>query len=148
MATTDSGHDGPIFPDLAKDAAPDRPNQLWVADLTYVAVPGGFVCLAAILDAWSRKVVGYAISRSIGSQFAGARDPAGPPALGQVLQPVAGGNELHRHPVRRRRVLLPDVGPYPRQVGQGRCSEGDYRQGGGGSSVPVPQDSSQRRTAS
>ncbi len=34
VATTDSDHDGPIFPDLAKDAAPDGPDQLWVADLT------------------------------------------------------------------------------------------------------------------
>ncbi|MGA8194050.1 MAG: hypothetical protein WB902_11830, partial [Acetobacteraceae bacterium] len=42
-----------IFPDLAKDVVPDRPNQVWVADLTYVAIPGGFVYLAAILDAWS-----------------------------------------------------------------------------------------------
>ena len=44
--------------DVAKDVAPDRPNQFWVADLTYVTIPGGFVYLAAILDAWSRKVVG------------------------------------------------------------------------------------------
>ena len=65
VATTDSDHAGPIFPDLAKDIIPERPNQLWVADLTYVAIPGGFVYLAAILDAWSRKVVGYAISRSM-----------------------------------------------------------------------------------
>ncbi len=68
--TTDSDHAGPIFPDLAKDVAPDRPNQLWVADLTYVAIPGGFVYLAAILDAWSRKVVGYAISRSMNARIA------------------------------------------------------------------------------
>jgi hypothetical protein len=53
VVTTDSDHAGPIFPDLAKGAVPDRPNQLWVADLTYVAIPGGFVYLAAILDAWS-----------------------------------------------------------------------------------------------
>ena len=33
MVTTDSDHDGPIFPDLAKDVVPDRPNQVWVADL-------------------------------------------------------------------------------------------------------------------
>ena len=65
VVTTDSDHASPIFPDLAKAVVPDRPNQLWVADLTYVAIPGGFVYLAAILDAWSRKVVGYAISRSI-----------------------------------------------------------------------------------
>ena len=70
IATTDSDHPGPIFPDLAKDLVPERPNQLWVADLTYVAIPGGFVYLAAILDAWSRKVVGYAISRSMDARIA------------------------------------------------------------------------------
>ncbi|MBS7589743.1 DDE-type integrase/transposase/recombinase [Ancylobacter defluvii] len=44
---------------------PDGPNQLWVADITYVAITIGFVYVAVILDAWSRKVVGYAIGRSI-----------------------------------------------------------------------------------
>ena len=48
----------------------ERPNQLWIADLTYVAIPGGFVYLAAILDAFSRKVVGYAISRSMEARLA------------------------------------------------------------------------------
>jgi putative transposase len=70
VVTTDSDHGGPIFADLAKDVVPDRPNQLWVADLTYVAIPGGFVYLAAILDAWSRKVVGYANSRSMDARIA------------------------------------------------------------------------------
>jgi putative transposase len=46
-----------------------RPNQLWIADLTYVAISGGFVYLAAILDAWSRKVSGYAISRSMDARI-------------------------------------------------------------------------------
>ena len=69
VVTTDSDHAGPIFPDLAKALVPDRPNQLWVADLTYVAIPGGFVYLAAILDAWSRKAVGYAISRSMDARM-------------------------------------------------------------------------------
>jgi putative transposase len=70
VVTTDSNHAGPIYPDLAKNLVPDRPNQLWVADLTYVTIPGGFVYLAAILDAWSRKVVGYAISRSMDARIA------------------------------------------------------------------------------
>lgn len=69
VATTDSGHDGPIFPDLAKDASPDGPNRLWVADLTYVAVAGGFAYVAVVLDAWSRRVVGYAIGRSIDARL-------------------------------------------------------------------------------
>ena len=63
VATTDSDHDGPIFPNLAKDVVPTGPNQLWVADITYIAITVGFVYLAAILDAWSRRVVGYAIGR-------------------------------------------------------------------------------------
>jgi len=70
VVTTDSDHAGPIYPDLANGVVPGRPNQLWVADLTYVAIPGGFVYLAAILDAWSRKVVGYAISRSMDARIA------------------------------------------------------------------------------
>ena len=70
MATTDSDHDNPIFPDLARDRVFDGPNQLWVADITYIAIAAGFVYLAAILDAWSRRVVGYAISRSIDARLA------------------------------------------------------------------------------
>ena len=70
VVTTVSNHAGPIYADLAKGIVPGRPNQLWVADLTYVAIPGGFVYLAAILDAWSRKVVGYATSRSMDARIA------------------------------------------------------------------------------
>lgn len=69
IVTTDSNHSGPIFPDLTKDIVLDRINQLWVADLTYIAVPGGFVYLAVVLDAWSRKVVGYAISHSMDARL-------------------------------------------------------------------------------
>jgi putative transposase len=64
-ATTDSDHDLPIFPNLAKTMAPDGPNQFWVADITYVTITAGFVYVAVILDAWSRRGVGYAIGRSI-----------------------------------------------------------------------------------
>jgi putative transposase len=65
VATTDSDHNHPTFRNLAKDKVIDGANQLWVADITYVAVASGFVYVAVILDAWSRRVVGYAISRSI-----------------------------------------------------------------------------------
>ena len=69
VATTDSDHNGPIFSDRAQGMVVDGPNQLWVADLTYIAIATGFVYLAAILDAWSRRVVGYAISRSIDARL-------------------------------------------------------------------------------
>jgi hypothetical protein len=48
VATTDSDHDGPIFPDLVRDRMVDGPNQVWVADITYIAIVTGFVYLAAI----------------------------------------------------------------------------------------------------
>lgn len=70
MATTDSDHDNPIFPDLARDRIVTGPDQLWVADITDIAIETGFVYLAAILDTWSRRVVGYAISRSIDARVA------------------------------------------------------------------------------
>jgi putative transposase len=69
VATTDSDHDQPIFPNLAKDMAVDGPNQLWVADITYVAITAGFVYVAVIIDAWSRRVIGFAISRSIDARL-------------------------------------------------------------------------------
>jgi hypothetical protein len=66
VATTDSDHDFPIFPDLTRDRIVDGPNQLWVADITYIAIATGFVYLAAVLDAWSRRVIGYAIKGACG----------------------------------------------------------------------------------
>jgi putative transposase len=69
MATTDSNHAGPIFPNLARDLMPTGPNELWVADLTYIAIARDFVNLAVILDAWSRRVVGYALGRAIDTRL-------------------------------------------------------------------------------
>ena len=72
VVTTSSDHDGPIFPDLVQDPAPTGPDQLWVADLTYLRIPSGFVYLAVILDAWSRRVVGWALSRRLDADLAPA----------------------------------------------------------------------------
>jgi putative transposase len=69
VATTDSDHDPPIFPNRTKDVIVDGPDRLWVADITYVAIAVGFVYVAVILDAWSRRVVGYAINRSIDARL-------------------------------------------------------------------------------
>jgi putative transposase len=60
VRTTDSDHDGPIFPNLARGFRPTGPNQLWVGDITYIRITAGFVYMAVILDAWSRRVIGYA----------------------------------------------------------------------------------------
>jgi putative transposase len=68
--TTDSDHDGPIFPLVAKEFEVHGPDQLWVADLTYVAIATGFVYVAVILDARSRRVLGYAIARTIDARLA------------------------------------------------------------------------------
>lgn len=69
VATTDSDHDLPIFPDRRGELVVDGPNQLWVADLTYVAIVAGFVYVALIMDAWSRRIVGYAIGRRIDARL-------------------------------------------------------------------------------
>ena len=64
VRNTDSKHHSPIFPNLYRNVVPAQPNRGWVGDLTYVRIAQGFCYLAAILDACSRKVVGYAISRT------------------------------------------------------------------------------------
>jgi putative transposase len=69
VRTTDSDHDLPVFPNLYRNVIPARPDVVWVADITYIRLAVGFCFLAAILDACSRKVVGYAISRDIDTQL-------------------------------------------------------------------------------
>jgi putative transposase len=70
VRTTDSDHDGPIFPNLVRSFRPSGPNQLWVGDITYIRITAGFVYLAMILDAWSRRVIGYALGRQIDTRLA------------------------------------------------------------------------------
>lgn len=69
LATTDSAHDEPVFPNLASNLRPTGPNQLWVADITYIRLRTEFVFLAVILDSWSRKVVGYAVSKLLDTRL-------------------------------------------------------------------------------
>ena len=65
VVTTDSNHDSPIFPNMAKGFEVHGPNQLWVGDITYVALETGLCYLAVVLDVWSRKTVGYAPGKRI-----------------------------------------------------------------------------------
>lgn len=57
------------FPNLYRNVIPVVPHQVWVADITFIRIARGFVFSAAILDACSRKVVGYAISRHIDTEL-------------------------------------------------------------------------------
>ena len=62
--TTRRDKDARPAPDLVdRDFTASGPSQLWVVDTTHVPALAGFLYLAAVLDAWSRRVVGYAISR-------------------------------------------------------------------------------------
>jgi len=65
VKTTDSRHRFPRYPNLIKGMVINRLNQVWLSDITYIRIRTGFVYLAAILDAYSRKVIGYAVSTSL-----------------------------------------------------------------------------------
>ncbi len=66
VVTTDSRHDQPIAPNrLASLAGPEGPDRVWVADITYVATGEGWLYVAAILDLYSRRIVGWAASERI-----------------------------------------------------------------------------------
>jgi putative transposase len=67
--TTDSKHGFPRYPNLVKGIHISRLNQVWLSDITYIRIRTGFVYLGAILDAFSRRVIGYAISARLDSSL-------------------------------------------------------------------------------
>jgi transposase InsO family protein len=69
-ATTDSRHSWRIWPNLAWRLEPAAINQLWVADITYVHLAEAFVYLAVVIDAFSRKVVGWAMEDHLRAELA------------------------------------------------------------------------------
>jgi len=70
VVTTDSDHPWRIYPNLARHVVVNGINQLWVSDITYVRLQREFIYLAIILDVYSRRVVGWSISRQLDSGFA------------------------------------------------------------------------------
>ena len=70
IATTDSAHGLAVYPNLAKDMIVAAPDRLWVADITYVRLNSEFVYVAVVLDAFSRRVVGWRIARRIDARLA------------------------------------------------------------------------------
>jgi transposase InsO family protein len=84
VQTTDSNHDHPIAPNrLAEAPKATAPNQIWVADITYIRIGRDWLYLAAILDLYSRKIVGWAMSERIDTAL--------------ILKALAMAL-LHRHP--------------------------------------------------
>ncbi len=65
VRTTDSKHSLPVYPNLIQDVVAERPDQIWAADITYVRLVRGFVFLAVVLDLYSRRVIGWALSNSL-----------------------------------------------------------------------------------
>ena len=65
VVTTDSAHDLPVYPNLAREMTLTGLDQLWVADITYIRLLLEFVYLAVILDAFSRRVIGWALERTL-----------------------------------------------------------------------------------
>jgi putative transposase len=65
VATTNSNHTRPIYPNLARGMMLTGINQLWVADITYIRLELEFVYLAVILDVFSRRVIGWALDRTL-----------------------------------------------------------------------------------
>jgi putative transposase len=68
--TTDSRHDYPIVPNLIRHLVPTGIDQIWVADITYVRLGEAFIYLAVILDAFSRKVIGWALDNHLEARLA------------------------------------------------------------------------------
>ena len=85
--TTDSRHGHPIAPNLMAVApAPSGPDQIWVSDITYVWTDTGWLYVAAVLDRWSRRLVGLAMAEHLGTSLVEA-------ALAQAVRgrrPAAG----------------------------------------------------------
>jgi transposase InsO family protein len=67
--TTQSSHGLKVYPNLAKNLMVEKLNRLWVSDITYIYLPLGFAYLAAILDIFSRKCVGWCFGKNIDTQL-------------------------------------------------------------------------------
>jgi transposase InsO family protein len=66
--STDSNHPYRKYPNLIKEFIPIAPNQLWVSDITYIIIGNGFGYLSLITDAFSRKIVGFCLHKTLSAQ--------------------------------------------------------------------------------
>ena len=79
VVTTNSNHDRAVYPNLARGMVLTGIDQLWVADITYIRLETEFVYLAVVLDAYSRRVIGWALDRTLEDELTIA-------ALGMALE--------------------------------------------------------------
>jgi transposase InsO family protein len=70
VVTTDSDHSRPVYPNLAAPLELSGINQLWIADITYIRLEAEFIYLAVVIDAFSRRVIGWALDRTIEDDLA------------------------------------------------------------------------------
>lgn len=72
--TTDSRHGYPRYPDLTRTLLPDHPNQLWVADISYIALKSGqgassFCFLSILMDAYTHEIIGYCLGHTLEASY-------------------------------------------------------------------------------
>lgn len=70
VSTTDSRHSLPVYPNLAREMILNGIDELWIADITYIRLIREFVYLAVILDAFSRRCIGWALERHLQAELA------------------------------------------------------------------------------
>jgi transposase InsO family protein len=69
-ATTDSKHNLPLFENvLNRDFSPEKPNQAWTSDITYIRTTSGWLYLAVVMDLFSRKIIGWATSSTMPAEL-------------------------------------------------------------------------------
>ena len=75
--TTDSNHDLPLYPNLVKELIPQRPNQLWVSDITYIVVylnaqtgEYDFCYLSLVTDYYTKEIIGWCVGETLEAKFA------------------------------------------------------------------------------
>ncbi len=91
VVTTDSSHGQPIAANLlAREFDADKPNRKWAADITYIRTREGWLYLAAIMDLYSRRIVGWSMSASIDANLVDA-------ALQMAVQGRRPGKDLIHH---------------------------------------------------
>jgi transposase InsO family protein len=88
--TTNSNHDNKIYNNIIQEKKATGPNQIYVSDITYIPIKNGFVYLSLVTDAYSRKIVGYNVSKTLHTESTIE-------ALAMALKDLTGYEKLIHH---------------------------------------------------